>query len=271
MGQSLTHTNLMNTNSKQSLILEFVGLPGAGKTTVCREVASRLNNQGVSLIRGDEILQQWKQQSTWQRMIKLIPQTLNQWQILLYSLFLAFQVKPTNRQSFSKAAKIVANIKRLDAIARSHSVSERSAAPSPQDSQIILLDQGLLQETWSVGITGTTPAAESIKQELALLFHQRPMAIVYFQIDVDTALKRIQNRPTAESRFDRMHPEAAQQLLSKYVAYLQDIVNCAQTFNIPILEVDSSLPIDEKTQRILTWMNNDFIAHPESVCVNNVR
>ncbi|BAY32317.1 thymidylate kinase [Nostoc carneum NIES-2107] len=263
MGQSLTHTNLMNTNNEQPLILEFVGLPGAGKTTVCREVASRLNNQGVSVIRGDEILQQWKQQSTWQRLIKLIPQTLNQWQILLYSLFLAFQVKPTNRQSFSKAAKIFANVKRLDAIAR-------SAAPIPQNSQIILLDQGLLQETWSVGITGTTPAAESIKQELALLFHQRPMAIVYFQIDVDTALKRIQNRPTAESRFDRMHPEAAQQLLSKYVAYLQHIVNCAQAFNIPILEIDSLLPIDEKAQRILSWMNNDFMAHPEPVFVNNV-
>ncbi|MBE9083631.1 MULTISPECIES: AAA family ATPase [unclassified Tolypothrix] len=262
----------MNTNSEQPLILEFVGLPGAGKTTVCREVASRLNNQGVSLVGGDEILQQWKQQSTWQRLIKLIPQTLNQWQILLYSLFLAFQVKPINKQSFAKAAKIFANVKRLDAIAfgAARSAIARSAAPSPQNSQIILLDQGLLQETWSVGITGTTPSAESIKQELALLFHQRPMAIVYFQIDVDTALKRIQNRPTAESRFDRMHPEAAQQLLSKYVAYLQEIVNCAQSFNIPILEIDSSLPIDEKAQRILTWMNNDFIAQREPVCVNNV-
>ncbi len=263
MGKSLTNNNLMKTNSGQSLILEFVGLPGAGKTTICREVASQLNNQGVSFVSGDEILQQWRQQSTWQRLIKLIPQTQNQWQILLYSLFLASQVKPTNRQSFSKAAKIFANVKRLDAIAR-------SAAPRTQNSQIILLDQGLLQETWSVGITGTTPSAESIKQELALLFHQRPMAIVYFQIDVDTALERIQNRPTSESRFDRMHPEAAQQLLSRYVAYMQKIVNCAHTFNIPILEIDSSLPIDEKAKSILSWMNHDFMEHPAPVCLNNL-
>ncbi|QIR39857.1 AAA family ATPase [Tolypothrix sp. PCC 7910] len=267
MGKSLSNTNWMKANGGQPLILEFVGLPGAGKTTVCREVASRLKNQGLSLIGGDEILQQWKQQNTWQKLIKLIPQTQNQWQILLYSLFLASQVKPTNKQSFSKAAKIFANVKRLDAIARS---AAPRAIAHHQDSQIILLDQGLLQEIWSVGITGTTPSGENIKQELALLFNQRPMAIAYFQIDVDTALERIQNRPTAESRFDRMHPEAAQQLLSKYVAYMQEIVNCAQTFSIPILEIDSSLPIDEKTQSILSWMNNDFMAHSEPVFVNNI-
>ncbi|MDZ7957337.1 MAG: AAA family ATPase [Aulosira sp. DedQUE10] len=273
MGKHLTKTNLIKAESEHPLILEFVGLPGAGKTTVCHEVASLLKEQGVSLVAGDEILYQWKQQSNWQQLRKLIPQTQNQWQILLHSLFLASQVKPTNGQSFSKAAKIFTNVKRLDAIARSHSVSEISAAPRAiarhQDPQIILLDQGLLQETWSVGITGTTPALENVRQELALLFHQRPMAIVYFQIDVDTALERVQNRPTAESRFDRMHPEAAQQLLSKYVSYLQEIISCTQTFNIPILEIDSSLPIDEKAQNILFWINNAFMTHPEPVCINN--
>lgn len=245
METPLDQMNFTKTTSSHPLVLEFVGLPGAGKTTVFHEVVALLREQGVTVAARDEILQQWQRQPLWQRLWKLIPQTQNQWRILLHSLILASQVKPSNWSSFAKAIKIFANVKRIDAIARH------------QDSQLILLDQGLLQETWSVGITGTLPSLNILKQELALLLHQRPIAIVYFQIDVETAIERVQNRPTAESRLDQMDAKAAHQLLSKYMDYLQDIINCVQTFNIPILEIDSLLPIDQKAKNILFWIVSD--------------
>jgi thymidylate kinase len=258
MATSLTEINLPQNKVNTPIVLEFIGLPGAGKTTVFHQVVSRLKEQGVTVAAGDEILRDWKNQQLWQRLWKLIPQTENQWQILLHSLFLATQVKPTNWLSFSKAIKTYANLKRIDAIAQT------------QNDQLILLDQGLLQEIWSIGITGTTPSLEDIRQELELIFSQRPIAIVDFQINVETAIYRIQNRPTDQSRFDLIPPEVAQQLLSQYAPYLQDIINCAQTFNIPVLSIDSSLSVDEKTQKILSWINNSLIQNPETVRLQNV-
>lgn len=250
---NFSKTHLTQSAVKTPIVLEFIGLPGAGKTTVFHQVVAQLKQQGVSVAAGDEILRSWKKQPIWQRLGKLIPQTQNQWQILRQSLLLATQVKPTNWLSFSKAIKTYANLKRIDAIAQAN------------NEQLILLDQGLLQEIWSIGLTGTTPAIEDIKEELALIFSQRPIAIVDFQINIETAIQRIQNRPTDQSRFDLMSQEAAQQLLSQYAPYLQDIINCAQTFNIPVLEIDSSLSVDEKTQQIVSWINSSFIQHLEPV------
>ncbi|MBD2359253.1 AAA family ATPase [Tolypothrix sp. FACHB-123] len=253
MATSLTEINLPQNKVNAPIVLEFIGLPGAGKTTVFQQVVAQLKQQGVSVAAGDQILRDWKHQPLWQRLWKLIPQTQNQWRILWQSLLLATQVKPTNWLSFSKAIKTYANLKRIDAIAQS------------QKEQLILLDQGLLQEIWSIGITGTTPDLEDIRQELGLIFSQRSIAIVDFQINVETAIHRIKNRPTDQSRFDLMSQEAALQLLSQYAPYLQDIINCAQTFHIPVLEIDSSLAVDEKTQNIVSWINNSLIKHPEVV------
>lgn len=244
-------THLPQSAVKTPIVLEFIGLPGAGKTTVFHQVVAQLKQQGVSVAAGDEILRNWKQQPIWQRLWKLIPQSQNQWQILRKSLLLATQVKPTNWLSFSKAIKTYANLKRIDAIAQTN------------NEQLLLLDQGLLQEIWSIGITGTTPALADIKEELALIFSQRSIAIVDFQINIETAIHRIKNRPTEESRFDLMSQEAAQLLLSQYAPYLQDIINCAQTFDIPVLEIDSTLSVDEKTQQIVSWIDNSLIKHPE--------
>ncbi|MGF1540307.1 MAG: NB-ARC domain-containing protein [Pleurocapsa sp.] len=233
MGESLTE----KFEKFKPLIVEFVGLPGAGKTTISQQVELKLKERDLQIVSRDKILKQWEQENLWQKVVQLLPDNLHDWHILINSLIFALQVRPINRQSFSKAAKIFANFKRNNAVALA------------KDCDIILLDQGLLQETWSVSITGSPPPGKYLKREIIPLFDRSTTIIIYCQIDIDTALKRIQNRTTSNSRFDQMDAKKAQELLEKYFFYLQEIINCARTSNTIILELDSSQEIKEQSKK----------------------
>jgi thymidylate kinase len=226
------------------VLIEFVGLPGAGKTTVFHQVVTQLRSEGIAIIPRDEILQQWRNTAGFQKILQLVPKTQNHWSVLLQSQGLAAQVKPLTWQSFVKAGKIFSNLKRIDAIA------------SDRRCPLILLDQGLLQEIWSVGITGSPPSREHLQQMLTLLFYQRSTAVVHFEIDIATAQCRLQNRPTESSRFDLMQSEVAHSLLSTYAPYLQEILNCTRSLDIPVLQIDGSLPVKEKAEKVTHWITS---------------
>lgn len=57
-----------------------------------------------------------------------------------------------------------------------------------------------------------------------------------------------------DSYFDLMDSKQVYYLLTKYFPSLQEIVNCAQTANIPILEVDGSLTVEENSEKIVNWI-----------------
>ena len=233
------------TKSKNTLVVEFVGLPGSGKTTVYHQVASKLRAKGIQIISRDEILTKWHRNNALQKLFKLFSSQFNHWSILINSLAFAFQIKPINWQSFVQAGKVFVNVKRNDEVVRAG------------NCQIILLEQGLLQEVWSVVITGSLPQVRYLKREMSTLFCKRSIAIVNFKIDLDTAMSRIQNRPTKkkkDSYFDLMDSEQAYSLLTRYCPYLQEIVNCARTAEIPILEIDSLLSVEENSEEIVNWL-----------------
>ena len=238
MGQSLTKS--------KPLIVELVGLPGAGKTTLSKQLVSKFKERGLQVIFRDKILHQWHQKNPWQKLMQLLPHNFNHWNILINSLIFALQVKPINRQSFSKAIKIFTNAKRNDTVFQS------------SDCDLILLDQGLLQETWSVSVTGSPPATKYLKQEITLLFHNRPTIVLHCQIDIDTALSRVQNRQTMTSRFDLMDANQAHSILEKYSLYLDEIVSCARINKIPILEIDSSRSIAEQSEKAIGWIESQL-------------
>ncbi|MGF1539586.1 MAG: AAA family ATPase [Pleurocapsa sp.] len=231
--------------SHNPLLVEFVGLPGSGKTTVSYKVASILKAQGIEVVSRDEILSQWHQKTRLQKLFQLFPANLNHWHILLNSLSFAAGVKPINRQSFLQGGKIFVNVKRNDAVIHA------------RNCQIILLEQGLLQEAWSVVITGSLPQLNYLKNKITPIFYKRSIVIVNFQLDLNTAVSRIQNRPRKkkkDSYFDLMNSNKAYFLLTQYFPYLKEIVSCARTAEVPVLEIDSSLPIEVNSEKIANWI-----------------
>lgn len=233
------------TKSQNPLVVEFVGLPGSGKTTVSHLVTAKLEAKGIKIVSREEILKQWHQKNVLQKLLQLFSSNSNQWSILINSLTFAAQVQPINLQSFLQTGKVFFSVKRNDAVVRAG------------NCQIILLEQGLLQDAWSVVITGSLPQLSYLQREMTSLFYKRSIAIVNLKIDLDTAVSRIKNRPSKkkkDSYFDLMDSEQAHSLLTKYFPYLQEIIDCARIAKIPILEIDSSLPVEENSEEIVNWI-----------------
>ena len=233
------------TKSQNPLVLEFVGLPGSGKTTISHLVASKLEAKGIKIVSREEILKQWHQKNALQKLLQLFSSNSNQWTILVNSLKFAAQVQPLNLFSFVQAIKIFFNVKRNDAVVRG------------ENCQLILLDQGLLQEAWSVVIAGSLPKLSYLKREMLSIFYNRSIIIVNLKIDLDTSVSRVQNRQKKkkkDSYFELMDSAQAYSLVTKYFPYLQEIINCARIAEIPILDIDSSLPVEENSEEIVNWI-----------------
>ncbi|MGB2923918.1 MAG: AAA family ATPase [Limnothrix sp.] len=230
------------TKQANSVIVEWVGLPGAGKTTVSQAVYSKFKAQDFIIVLREDILKQWHRKNYVQQIIQLRPDNLNHWAVLRSSIVFAGRVKPINLQSFFRAWRIFSNIKRIDIAART------------RDNSILLLDQGWIQEVWSVCISGVPPRSDHLKQAMAPLFHNRKTLIIHCKTDIETAFHRIQNRETTESRFDLMETDKAYTQLKKYHHYLQEIIDCARTFDISVLELDSSRSIEEQSETAANWI-----------------
>ena len=234
-------------------IVEFIGLPGAGKTTLCTEVARQLHNGGRSVVRRDEILQRWHQNSMGQKLMQLWPDCSRDWQVLTQILALAAQVQPLNTTSVLKAATTYVNAKRNTRTA-SHLPQTRLLDGGGLQEATLLLDQGVLQEAWSVAISGQNPPLKPLQSAIEALAGDGTMRVVALTVDVETALDRIHNRPTHNSRFDAMNPDRAGDILSASVASLQTILDVLRALGVPILEVDSSHPIEENGRAIAQWI-----------------
>lgn len=233
------------TKSQNPLVVEFVGLPGSGKTTISHLVTAKLEAKGIKIVSRAEILQQWHQKNVLQKLLQLFSSNSNQWTILVNSLTFAAQVQPINLFSFVQAIKIFFNVKRNDVVVRG------------KNYQLLLLDQGLLQETWSVVIAGSLPKLSSLKREMLSIFYNRSIIIVNLKIDLDTSVSRVQSRQQKkkkDSYFELMDSAQAYSLVTKYFPYLQEIINCARIADIPILDIDSSLPVEENSEEIANWI-----------------
>ena len=234
-------------------IVEFIGLPGAGKTTLCTEVARQLNDRGLSVVCRNDILQEWHRNSIGQKLRQLRPDCPRDWQMLTQILALAAQVQPLNATSVLKAATTYVNAKRNHRTA-SHLSQTRLLDGGGLPEATLLLDQGVLQEAWSVAISGKNPPLKALQRAIEGLAGDGTMRVVALTVDVETALDRIQHRPTHNSRFDAMNPDRASEILSASVASLQTILDGLRSLGVPILEVDSSHPIQENARAIAQWI-----------------
>ena len=257
MGTSLIQKQEPKQGPKQELpsapIVEFIGLPGAGKTTLCTEVARQLHNGDRSVVCRNDILQEWHRNSIGQKLMQLRPDCPRDWQVLTQILALAAQVQPLNTTSVLKAATTYVNAKRNTRTAL-HLPPTRLLDGGGLQEATLLLDQGVLQEAWSVAISGQNPPLKALQRAIEALAGDSTMRVVALKVDVETALDRIQHRPTHNSRFDAMNPDRASEILSTSLASLQTILDALRSLGIPILEVDSSHPIQENARAISQWI-----------------
>jgi thymidylate kinase len=253
--------NISKTQTVPPLVVDFIGLPGAGKTTLSRRVASELNSAGHKCLTQEAWAELRRDHRRYSRVslkdvYRCFVFCICHMEVLFYALSYAFQVTPLNIRTLRRGVTFVRKLYKLKKIVR-------EAARWGYD--IVFFDQGLMLHVSWIAVPASPPPDISLIRLLKSVSGEMPQACVLFDVDVPTAIERITKRSTivdshqagfgvpqmAHSRHASGGPISSSQSLAKmsrrffelrgisspesflgrYEGYVENIVNCAAQLN----------------------------------------
>lgn len=174
--------------------IEFFGLPGSGKSYLCRELinyyaqhsAGKVKVEVAPLIE-DQPIGLFNMAKYVCALLFLLTRT----RYSLLALSIIFRMKPVSRRrQITKTINILSELRRID--------SSSTAVP-------IVIEQGLLQAIWSLEMLNTLPVADSLMRTLSLWL---PLTVIVIEIpNRELYLERLSNRKGGQSYFDRLSRE----------------------------------------------------------------
>lgn len=124
-------------------------------------------------------------------------------------------------------------------------------------ADIIIHDEGLVQNLWSVVVDSDCWSVGAMEGALAAVAYGIPQGFrfVYFDLAVGTALTRIRHTRGQPSRFDGMTPPAAGRLLTAQRRQLEWILErTLERTGAPCLRLDAARDPDALTREVLDFV-----------------
>ncbi|MGD2027622.1 MAG: AAA family ATPase [Anaerolineales bacterium] len=238
----------------QPLIIEFIGLPGAGKTTIAQHMLAELNKAGyqcfsLSTLENPESVEKNKGGvlSKVGTFSYFLFSCLKDFRMCRDAFLYAWHVRPRRFENFKRFVVLLVRMNDLRTLLK-------------ENYDLIVLDQGILQNIWSIAATGDPPKnGKYLRQLLNSVLSQVPEFVVHIDVDVDLAVERIHQRPTMRSRFDRLSPRQAGILLTEYKRIFAQIIHAADYFqDTGFLYVNGSQPVEYSVSRIVPVLEREW-------------
>jgi thymidylate kinase len=225
------------------LVCELVGLPGAGKSTAAARIVQHLRAAGYACGDRRSLARDARSGAT-SRLRQAGFQVTHPYP-LAAALRLGLSVRPLTIASVSRA---------LGASSWAYGLSRLRQGGLER----VVLDQGVVQELWSVTLTGKrwSPAAMDavLRGVFGALFV--PPALVYLDVGIDEAAARLRQRPNGSSRFDRMEPAEVRRLLSEREARLRQIFERAVTLTgARWCRIDGGRALDDVCADVMAFLD----------------
>jgi len=222
------------------IVLELVGLPGSGKTTLAGRLIARLAAQGSTCGERDLIGRLGRSRAA--HYARLAGFTLRNGRYLPATIQLARSVSPPKTSRTRFAAKLAVWPYRLS-VARA------------KGYQTVVLDQGILQSAWCVLLEGSLSRPHALDQAIGdvLAGCDAQFAFISLDLDPELAAARIEARGPMAAPFHRGNPETVR-LLAEHRDHLEQVVAAGvRATGAPHLRLDATSPIEENAARIETF------------------
>jgi hypothetical protein len=189
------------------VMVELVGMPGAGKSYLCSGVAAAAGERGFDSL---ETPPPVDDQSMVKVRIGKIGRAVG-FTLLhpLTSARLAGTVLTSGQSSFSgmftKGINLLSELKRFGGVNRG----------------VRLSDQGVVQAVWSIGFRAEKPDA---KRLLTAVARWLPATLVMVEVDRGSNVEQLASRENGHSLFDRLPPDELKDAMERGSAFLSEIV-----------------------------------------------
>lgn len=193
----------------RAVIIEFVGPPGAGKTTSCHCFTELLRRKSFHVLTRQDIHAYLKRMNLLSKSLLLAGIILFRFHRLCYFIFTLALNGIFSADSLYRYLRLTVYQQVL------HQLLDFKKA------DIVILDQWLIQELWSATIF-KKKSYSRITHHLQP-FYFRTDVVIFFKIDVATAARRIEFRSSGFSRFDLMDKSSRLEELERHSGYLFDL------------------------------------------------
>jgi len=224
------------------MVLEFLGLPGSGKTTVCCQLQAQLAANGIHAVMTKDFVVWSANQS---RRAKLMH---------------ALRAPVRTTHHLFAALRFWWSLDRLSAASLRRAISAPSIAASlayylqATDAPVILLDQADMQGAWSIGAHASQFDGGALARLLAMAISWFPRAYVHTDADAAFAAGNIAKRSDGGSRFDGQNPEHTQSELQQAQPLMNAIAEWLRVHHDQTLTLAARVDVDQKVRETVDFV-----------------
>jgi hypothetical protein len=123
----------------------------------------------------------------------------------------------------------------------------------------VILDQGIVQDLWSVTLTGSRWSQGAMERVLKGILRDANLflVLVFLDIGVDVAAERIRRRPPSTSRFDHLDPPQAKRLLASRETTLKRLFDQAVTATAaPWCRIDGERALGDVSAEVIAFLDS---------------
>ncbi len=232
------------------LIIEFAGLPGAGKTTIVDRIIEMERRENFGILSYRDLSRRGSgKNGTAQRLLRVIGAVrllVKKPGMMLRLLRHALLARPLARSRLWFVWGFVALAQELD----------RRRADTSREYRAELLDQGFVQTLGSIVLPYTPAHAENLGALAACALADWVDGLVWVECSPETALFRVRGRVGGGSRFDCWPDEVFRRNQMTLLQVLGDAVQRAGRAGVPVLAVSAADPPGVNAVRVRAWLQS---------------
>jgi len=227
-------------------VVEFLGLPGAGKSTLAREVIELLAGNQYETYNYEQIFKNRNITRKWSSAFIYYCKNFGLvFYLLLYTLF-SSPINPVIlKYNIGRFLKLLELIVMLELSRRKINLSS-----------LMIFDQGIIQCTWSITSKGGGVNKKLLKKALSKKKQIIPDIIVYVDIQARVAAARIKERDS-KTDFDHLTFEKTKALFRVQACYYRAILETIKEVkDVTVLVVDGNAGVRDNIDYITAFIKD---------------